>query len=71
MKNKHVYISIYSVITFLLLNIHGFSQTQLAYTNNQFSYDSIIDISYGIDTDFAGNLVDLKLDIYKPLSDFN
>ena len=71
MKNKHVYISIYSVVTLLLLNFHSFSQAQLAYTSNQFSYDSIVDISYGIDTDYAGNLVDLKLDIYKPISDFN
>ncbi len=44
---------------------------QLPYTINQFSYDSLINVSYGQATDYAGNQVDLVLDIYKPKMDSN
>ncbi len=39
---------------------------QLPYTTPQFSYDSTIDVSYGSAVDYAGNNVDLLMDIYTP-----
>jgi hypothetical protein len=44
---------------------------QLPYALNQYAYDSLINVSYGQDIDYAGNPVDLVLDIYKPKLDSN
>lgn len=59
---------------FFLLLVFCFQKgafAQLPYSNNLFAYDSLIDVSYGQATDYAGNQVDLLLDIYKPKMDSN
>lgn len=45
--------------------------SQTAYTVQQFSYDSIIDVVYGTAIDYAGNTDTLEMDIYKPVGDNN
>ena len=55
----------------LFILLFCFSSTlfsQDPYTQTQFSYDSIIDVDYGMATDYAGNTVALKMDIFKPLN---
>ncbi|MDQ3110901.1 MAG: carboxylesterase family protein [Bacteroidota bacterium] len=42
-----------------------------SYTQPVYSYDSIMDYQYGIQTDYAGNQDTLLLDIYKPHGDGN
>lgn len=46
-------------------------QAQIPYTTNKFLYDSLLNLSYGVETDYAGNLTTLVLDIYKPVGDSN
>lgn len=47
------------------------AQAQLPYTQKLFEYDSIMDVSYGTATDYAGNPFVLLADIYKPKNDGN
>jgi hypothetical protein len=47
------------------------AKAQLPYSTNEYTYDSILNLSYGQATDYAGNQVDLLLDIYKPKTDSN
>lgn len=53
----------------LLLATTGFSQ--LPYSIDLFQYDSLMNVSYGSATDYAGNNTDLYMDIYKPKNDGN
>lgn len=46
-------------------------QAQLPYTQALFEYDSIMNVSYGTATDYAGNPYTLLADIYKPKNDGN
>ncbi len=60
------------LIYILLLTIIYFNaKSQLPYSEVQFQYDSIMNVPYGIATDYVGNLVTLKMDIYKPINDDN
>jgi hypothetical protein len=60
------------LIFILLVTVISFNaKSQLPYSEPQFQYDSILDISYGTATDYAGNSVELLLDIYKPKNDGN
>ena len=60
-------------INFILLLLffvtNGFAQ--LPYTQNSFAYDSLLDVVYGVATNYSGNKDTLKLDIYKPTGDNN
>lgn len=47
------------------------TNAQLPYTQPQFSYDSLLNISYGTAIDYSGNTDTLYLDIYKPVGDSN
>lgn len=47
------------------------THAQLTYSTNLYSYDSLLNVSYGQATDYAGNPVDLLMDIYKPKMDAN
>lgn len=63
-------------IFILILNAFTFCQSasaqgSLPYTTEQFAYDSILNVTYGTATDYAGNNVNLLLDIYKPKGDNN
>lgn len=66
MKQRFLY---YSLLLWSLFYKTAFAQ--LPYTADQFTYDSIMNISYGQATDYAGNQVELLLDIYKPRMDSN
>lgn len=66
MKSIKVY-----CLVFFFCGLLQHAKAQLNYTANQFSYDSILNLSYGQATDYAGNQVDLLLDIYKPKLDSN
>ncbi len=55
------------IFLFLSANISA----QLAYTQTNYAYDSIMDYAYGIETDYAGNADTLLMDIYKPHGDGN
>ncbi len=56
-------------ILFLLTGQSIFGQT--AYISPEFPYDSLMNISYGSAIDYAGHEVDLLMDIYKPLGEYN
>lgn len=55
-------------IFFLLL--FGNIQAQ-AYTQSNYTYDSLINVTYGTAIDYAGNVDTLLMDIYKPHGDGN
>lgn len=59
----------FAPIIFLLFS--GTLNAQLAYTQNNYAYDSIMNFAYGIETDYAGNADTLLMDIYKPHGDGN
>lgn len=44
---------------------------QRPYTQKKYAIDTQLNIPYGTAVDFAGNSVELKLDIYKPVGDSN
>ncbi|MEI7596426.1 MAG: carboxylesterase family protein [Bacteroidota bacterium] len=46
-------------------------KAQTPYTQAQFAYDSILNVVYGSDIDYGGNMDTLKLDIFKPVGDAN
>ena len=46
------------------------SIAQQPYTVAMYTYDSIIDQNYGSAIDYAGNSVELTMDIYKPMNSF-
>ncbi|HET6990708.1 MAG TPA: T9SS type A sorting domain-containing protein [Bacteroidia bacterium] len=58
---------------FTLLSILFFAvlRAQAPYTENLFAYDSLLNVTYGIATDYAGNADTLLMDIYKPHGDGN
>lgn len=58
-----------ALIGALILVISPVVNAQLPYTTALYSYDSIIDHSYGSAIDYAGNTVDLTMDIYTPNND--
>lgn len=62
--NKLNLILAFSIVTLIYY-------AQLPYTQPLFSYDSLIDVSYGTAIDYAGNTDTLKMDIYKPNGDLN
>jgi alpha/beta superfamily hydrolase len=64
------YLKFYFFILFFN-NLNTYVIAQLPYALNQYAYDSLINVSYGQDIDYAGNPVDLVLDIYKPKLDSN
>jgi hypothetical protein len=57
-------------LTLLAILICAFAHAQ-AYTQNNFTYDSIMNISYGTGVNYAGNTDTLLMDIYKPHGDGN
>jgi len=60
----------FQLIVFIFLaSFRLFAQTP--YTQNQFAYDSILNVTYGTATNYAGNPETLLLDIYKPIGDSN
>ena len=63
-------IKVYFILLFFMSSYTN-AIAQLPYTANQFTYDSLIDVSYGQATDYSGNQVALLLDIYKPKMDAN
>ena len=66
MKLFNVYL-----LLFLLNVLNTETKAQLNYTTNQYAYDSILNLNYGQSIDYAGNQVDLLLDLYKPKMDSN
>jgi acetyl esterase/lipase len=58
---------------FLSITIFFFVQlqAQTPYTQNLFPYDSLMNVTYGTATDYAGNTDTLLMDIYKPHGDAN
>jgi len=56
---------------FFLLLISSRLLAQTPYTQNQFAYDSLINVVYGSAVNYAGNSETLLLDIYKPVGDSN
>ena len=58
-----------SILLLLFFVTNGFAQ--LPYTQNSFAYDSLLDVVYGVATNYSGNKDTLKLDIYKPTGDNN
>ncbi len=60
------------IVILIALIYSGISvNAQTPYTQNQFAYDSLINVVYGTAIDYAGNTDTLKLDIYKPVGDSN
>lgn len=60
------------VLILLLLTVSFFKvHSQLPYSQALYEYDSIMNISYGVATDYAGNQTVLMADIYKPKNDGN
>lgn len=57
--------------TTLLIFVSGALNAQNAYTNIQFEYRVDSSLYYGTATNYAGNPVDLYMDIYKPVGDNN
>jgi acetyl esterase/lipase len=57
------------VFLFVLTAFTSFGQTP--YTVTEFPIDSLMDVTYGTAVDYAGNTVDLKMDIFKPVGDNN
>lgn len=47
------------------------SSAQLPYTQSTYSYDSVLNVEYGIVDNYAGNSDTLLMDIYKPIGDDN
>ncbi len=56
---------------FLSLLLSANINAQLPYTQTTYAYDSIMNYTYGIETDYAGNPDTLLMDIYKPHGDGN
>ena len=60
---------------FLLLAVFSLStisgKAQSPYTTEQYSYRTEFDIPYGISINYAGNPVDVYLNLYKPVGDQN
>ena len=65
---KKMFLLIY---LFLIFTHTAISQLAIPYSNKQFQYDSILNIEYGNDFDYAGTNQSLTLDIYKPKNDTN
>jgi dienelactone hydrolase len=60
---------IYSIIVLVICFSH--SGAQLPYTQSNYTYDSLLNVVYGVATDYAGNTDTLTLDLYKPKGDNN
>lgn len=60
-----------NLILISIFTIYGVINSQNYYTQKKYSNTVSKNISYGKDTGFAGELVDLQLDIYKPVKDSN
>lgn len=56
-------------ILFILLN--NYIIAQLPYSQPLYSYDSIVNVVYSIETSYLGENDTLELDIYKPIKDSN
>lgn len=65
---KKMFLLIY---LFLIFTHTAISQLAIPYSSKQFQYDSILNIEYGNDFDYAGTNQSLTLDIYKPKNDTN
>ncbi len=55
----------------LLLLVHLTAFAQLPYTQNNYAYDSLINVVYGVDVRYNGEQDTLEMDIYKPIGDGN
>ena len=60
---------IFYIIFSLLL--YDFGLSQQAYTSSQYAVRAEYDIPYQTAVDYAGNTINLKLDLYKPVGDNN
>lgn len=60
---------IISLIFFTILNFN--INAQQPYTQSIYNYDSIVNIQYGVSTNYVGNNDTLLMDIYKPIGDGN
>jgi hypothetical protein len=61
---SYIFLITYS---FLLSDVNA----QLSYTQPTYEYDSIVNVEYGIATNYVGNSDTLLMDIYKPYGDNN
>ncbi len=60
-----------SIILITFLSLFYSSKAQLPYTQSIHSYDSIVNVEYGVANNYAGNDDTLLMDIYKPIGDDN
>jgi len=60
---------VFKLLIFILFSHFSFAQT--VYTENTFSYDSLMRVNYGNAINFNGELDSLFLNIYKPTGDDN
>ena len=59
------------IVFIALLLLSCFAKAQLPYTQPLFQYDSLMNVVYGTETDYAGNPAVLTMDIYRPTGDLN
>jgi len=60
-----------SIILITFLSLFYSSKAQLPYTQSIHSYDSIVNVEYGVANNYTGNDDTLLMDIYKPIGDDN
>jgi hypothetical protein len=60
-----------SIILITFLSLFYSSKAQLPYTQPTYSFDSIVNIEYGVANNYAGNSDTLLMDIYRPIGDEN
>lgn len=61
-----------NLITLILIALLcNSASAQKHYTQDKFTYDSLLNIVYGTATDYAGNIDTLRMDIFKPKGDSN
>jgi hypothetical protein len=60
-----------TTFTLLLLLLRMTAFAQLPYTQNNYSYDSLMNVVYGVDVNYNGELDTLEMDIFKPVGDNN
>lgn len=60
-----------ALLTFSKLLICTIAFSQLNYTQEIYSYDSTLNINYGLVYDYQNRIDTLKMDIYKPIGDNN
>jgi hypothetical protein len=60
-----------SITTLLFVLLFAVLRAQTPYTQNAYTYDSLMNVVYGTAVDYAGNTDTLLMDIYKPHADGN